>query len=127
MRGVSDINKKPLKPCSYPGCPKLSRTRYCEEHTGTRTSQPRNARKMGYDSRWEKYRKDFLMRNPLCVECLKQGKHTPATVVDHIVPHKGSRSLFWNEKNHQSLCVPCHNKKTANEDMGWWDTSKGLQ
>ena len=23
---------KPLKPCAYPGCPKLTSKRYCEEH-----------------------------------------------------------------------------------------------
>ena len=24
--------RKPKKPCAYPGCPKLTDTRYCEEH-----------------------------------------------------------------------------------------------
>ena len=121
------MNKKALKPCTYPGCPKLTRTRYCEEHTGTRTSPPRNARKMGYDSRWEKRRSNFLMNNPLCVECLKNGKYTPANVADHIVPHKGDKRLFYDDNNLQSLCDSCHGVKSSREDKGWWDTSKGLQ
>jgi 5-methylcytosine-specific restriction endonuclease McrA len=39
-----------------------------------------------------------------------------AKVVDHIKPHKGDHDLFWDEVNWQSLCEPCHNKKTARED-----------
>ena len=33
-----------------------------------------------------------LHSHSLCVECEKQGKLTQATVVDHIVPHRGDRS-----------------------------------
>lgn len=121
------MNKKPMKPCNYPTCPKLTQGRYCEDHVYTRDKPPRNARKMGYDKHWEKYRKNFLMQNPLCVDCLKEGTYTPANVVDHIIPHKGSRAIFWDESNHQAMCTTCHNRKTASEDMGWWDTSKGLR
>lgn len=31
-----------------------------------------------------------------------------ADVVDHIVPHKGDQSLFWNERNWQSCCAWHH-------------------
>jgi len=68
-----------------------------------------------YNYRWMKYSKARLRRYPLCVECLKQGKTTPATVTDHIKPHKGSRHLFWDYKNHASMCKTCHDKKTATE------------
>lgn len=33
----------------------------------------------------------------------------PATVVDHIQPHRGDMNIFWREGNHQSLCRSCHN------------------
>jgi len=55
----------------------------------------------------------YLRRNPLCVKCLKEGKTTPVTVVDHIEPHRGDYDKFWNEDNFQSLCESCHNRKTA--------------
>ena len=58
----------------------------------------------------------FKHSHPLCVECKKQGKLTQATVVDHIVPHRGDQKLFWDESNWQPLCKPCHDKKTWNED-----------
>jgi 5-methylcytosine-specific restriction protein A len=40
---------------------------------------------------------------------------TPATVVDHIVPHRGNQKLFWDRKNWQSLCKTHHDRKTAQE------------
>jgi 5-methylcytosine-specific restriction protein A len=42
----------------------------------------------------------------------------PATVVDHIVPHRGDPVLFWDEANWQGLCKLCHDAKTARE--GRW-------
>ncbi|WP_390622926.1 HNH endonuclease [Ralstonia syzygii] len=43
----------------------------------------------------------------------------PATVVDHIVPHKGDQHLFWRRSNWQALCKACHDRKTAREDGGF--------
>ena len=68
-----------------------------------------------YNWRWAKYSKSRLRKYPLCVECLKNGKTTPATVTDHVDPHKGSRHKFWDKKNHASLCKKCHDRKTATE------------
>ena len=57
---------------------------------------------------------DFLIENPLCVECLNMGRTEPATVVDHIVPHRGDLALFWDRRgNWQALCVDHHNRKTG--------------
>jgi 5-methylcytosine-specific restriction protein A len=42
-----------------------------------------------------------------------------ATVVDHIVPHKGDKVKFWDSSNWQSLCKRCHDAKTATEDGGF--------
>ena len=62
-----------------------------------------------YDSqKWRKARKRFLKQNPLCVYCQRSGRTSAATIVDHIVPHKNNKKLFWNEKNWQALCKNCH-------------------
>ena len=37
-----------------------------------------------------------LRRHPLCVECMKQGRYVKATDVDHIIPHRGDKILFWD-------------------------------
>ena len=67
----------------------------------------------GYDRKWQAARKAFLEKNPLCAACMKAGRLTPATVVDHIVPHRGDMRLFWDEKNWQPLCKQCHDNKTG--------------
>ena len=69
-----------------------------------------SAAKRGYDHRWRKARESFLRKHPLCVECSKIGIHTPATVVDHIIPHRGDSKLFWDKTNWQSLCRPHHDR-----------------
>lgn len=72
----------------------------------------------GYGGKWQRYRLKFLERNVLCVMCQAQGKVTEATVVDHIVDHRGNQALFWDRANHQALCKPCHSVKTAAEGVG---------
>lgn len=62
-----------------------------------------------YESpRWRKRRKLFLLRNPLCAMCMEVQKLTPATVVDHVIPHRGDLRLFWDEGNWRSSCKTCH-------------------
>jgi 5-methylcytosine-specific restriction protein A len=51
---------------------------------------------------------------------MKTNKVTAATVVDHVIPHKGDKALFWDESNWQPMCAPCHSSKTVKEDMGKW-------
>jgi len=36
---------------------------------------------------------------------------TAASVVDHIVAHRGDQELFWDQSNWQSLCKPCHDSE----------------
>ncbi|NMB34825.1 MAG: HNH endonuclease [Firmicutes bacterium] len=68
-------------------------------------------------------RKRVLLKHPLCAECKRQGRVTKATVVDHIIPHKGNPELFWDENNLQALCKPCHDLKTAREGR-WGERGK---
>lgn len=64
------------------------------------------ARERGYTSKWQKERAAYLAAHPVCVMCGR-----PATVVDHIVPHRGDDKLFWRRSNWQALCVRCHSGK----------------
>ncbi|PCJ18015.1 MAG: hypothetical protein COB02_11845 [Candidatus Cloacimonadota bacterium] len=65
---------------------------------------------------WRRLSKQYRLDNPLCAECQRQGKVYASEVVDHIIDHKGDYSLFWNKDNLQALCMPCHNRKTAQEN-----------
>jgi 5-methylcytosine-specific restriction enzyme A len=71
-----------------------------------------SARQRGYTHVWELARERYLADHPLCVECFRDDRLTPATVVDHVIPHRGDAVLFWDESNWQSLCTTCHNRKT---------------
>lgn len=118
-----------LHPCNHPGCPMLTNERYCDKHTRQHKREKEqyrekeqhreNSYQRGYTKRWARYRKSFLAAHPLCRECAKRNLIVAATVVDHIVPHKGDYDLFWETMNHQPLCAECHNRKTATEDGGF--------
>ena len=72
-----------------------------------------------YDSRrWRKAREQYLKGNPLCVDCLAFGKVTPASVVDHVIPHRGDERLFWDRANWAALCAPCHSAHKQREEKG---------
>lgn len=107
--------RKPKSPCRYPGCPNLcDHGVYCRDHAAYSADYMRgNAAERGYDGKWRKARTRFLRKHPLCVKCREQGKLTPATVVDHIIPHRGDPALFWDENNWQPLCRDCHGVKTG--------------
>ncbi|TFJ92147.1 HNH endonuclease signature motif containing protein [Lentibacillus salicampi] len=110
---------KPRRPCAEPGCTVLTDESYCNEHQKNyhkdHDRYRKTSHKRGYDWNWRKYRLSFLVRNPLCKYCGDRGMTVPATEVDHIVPHRGDRQLFWDASNHQGLCKSCHSIKTAKE------------
>lgn len=110
-------------PCRAPGCIELSDRGYCTEHMANREKEYEQRRgsaaSRGYNGDWRKARLMFIKRNPLCVHCLAIGVYREATDVDHIRPHKGSRDLFWDVGNWQSLCKSCHSTKTSKEDGRW--------
>ena len=74
-----------------------------------------SAHARGYDTRWNRARKMFLARHPLCAEHEKRDLRVASILVDHIVPHRGDYRLFWDEDNWQALCGTCHDRKTARE------------
>ena len=48
--------------------------------------------------------------------CLARKVTTPATIADHIVPHKGDEHLFYFGEL-QSLCQHCHNSRKKHQEM----------
>lgn len=122
---------RPKKPCAWIGCREYQeKDRFCAKHYEMwqeRLKQMRQQRdqerlsshKRGYTHRWRKVSKSYLISHPLCAECKRQGRLTPATEVDHIVAHKGDKKLFWDHSNWQPLCHECHSRKTAKENGGF--------
>ena len=81
--------RKPLKPCKYPGCPKLTSGLYCEEHAPLvakeydKYSRASNKNKK-YGREWKRIRDRYVREHPVCELCFKEGKLTPTTEVHHI-------------------------------------------
>lgn len=107
---------KPKRPCRYAGCAGFCEQGqvYCVEHLSESGDRQRGGAVFrGYDRKWREARVMYLRRHPLCVLCQAEGKLTPATVVDHVIPHRGDMKLFWDKSNWQGLCRKCHDKKTG--------------
>lgn len=109
--------------------------------SGLTTDSRLSSFKRGYDSRWQKAREGYLRANPFCVDCEGFGRLTPATVVDHIKPHRlgdaiesgdaekvaEARKLFWDKTNWQALCKLCHDShKQRLEKSGTVFNQRGL-
>lgn len=71
----------------------------------------KTAAQRGYNYQWRKASKQFLRTFTNCALC-----NAPATLVDHITPHKGDQTLFWNEHNWQPLCTTCHSKQKQRQE-----------
>lgn len=68
---------------------------------------------------------DQLLREPLCRRCRKQNRLIVATVVNHIVAHKGKWELFSDINNLESLCKSCHDGDAQREDKNGYSSMVG--
>lgn len=123
------------RPCTV--CGKLGQ---CPQHKHNRSTttpptepparvRPKTAAR-GYGGKWQSARKGYLVHHPYCVLCKERGRTVIATVIDHILPHRGDMTLFWDvQGNWRALCKSCHDQKTANEDShrgtdGKWGSAR---
>jgi len=77
------------------------------------------AAERGYDGRWQSARLGYLRKHPLCACCEANGRTVPAVLVDHVVPHRGDKALFWQRDNWQGLCERCHRVIKAIVERRW--------
>lgn len=109
--------RKPLHPCSTPGCPTLTAGRFCVAHhaeSARRQDQIRGtAAQRGYGAFHRRWRAAVLANDPVCVACLAAGVETLATVADHIVPLRLGGG--WEPENGQGLCETHHQQKSGKE------------
>lgn len=108
--------RKPKHPCSYPGCPKLTDGKYCEQHNQLMTQQERSTdaykeHKRRYGYKWKRIRDRHIKQHPLCEKCKEKGRLTPAEEVHHILPLACGGTN--DASNLMSLCKSCHSEITA--------------
>lgn len=117
------------KLCRRRGCRELTRepSGYCQAHEGDtigwrKTHRQVSAAERGYDAAWRRLR-DWVMRrdNGLCQPCLRAGRVTAATEVDHIIGKAEAKRMGWTRAdadahdNLQAICRECHKVKTAQD------------
>ena len=103
VHGIWEMTKPKMK------CPKCNKN-YNKSYD--MTMRDKEIDKFYHSAVWKKVRKMQLMREPLCVECKRV-----AIVADHIKEIKDGGERL-NLENLQSMCKPCHNRKTAKERRG---------
>lgn len=70
----------------------------------------------GYGYQWVKLRERIMRRDGyLCQPCLKRGRPTPASEVDHIIGKAQDGSD--DPENLQAICHACHVEKTKRENI----------
>lgn len=99
-------------PCGKTGCREY---KPCPHHAHA-TTKTRTER--GYDNRWLDASREYLRQHPHCQACQKNGVLERAAEVDHVKPHRGDQTLFWDRSNWQALCKKCHSRKTAVDTGG---------
>ena len=113
---------RPKRPCRAPGCRGLCEPgdQFCLEHKKQQMAQynryerDKDAQAFYNSAEWRGARERHRREHPLCEECLRNGMIRPATLVDHIIPiRQGGARL--DDRNLQSLCDTCHNRKSIEE------------
>jgi len=85
---------------------------YCPAHRPP--APPKETDPFYLSVRWRRFRGWYLRNHPLCELCEREGRLTPAQMVDHIIELKDGGDRL-SEENAQALCWKCHNVKTAAE------------
>lgn len=113
---------KPKRPCSYPGCPRLTSGRFCEEHAKVEAKRyetydrdPDTRRR--YGRAWKRIRDSYVQQHPMCELCQRDGKFVPTEEVHHKVPLAGGGTHA--RENLIALCKTCHARLHAERGDRW--------
>jgi len=94
-------------------CPKCKKA---NNKTYDKTMRSKDRAKIYNSKKWKDVRVKALVRDELmCVMCRAKGIDAKAEEVDHILELQDRLDLAFELDNLQSLCKPCHSKKTKLE------------
>jgi 5-methylcytosine-specific restriction protein A len=78
-----------------------------------------SASERGYTHRWSTAARTFRARHPLCRGCEAAGLVEAAVLVDHVEPHKGDSTRFWDTSMWQSSCRWHHDVVKQRLEQMW--------
>jgi HNH endonuclease domain protein len=118
----TNVPSKPKRPCSSPGCPKLTHGRFCEEHAKKEAQRYEKydrdpAVRRRYGRAWKRIRDRYAEAHPLCELCQQNGKLTPTEEIHHKLPL--SEGGTHATENLIALCKSCHAKLHAERGDRW--------
>lgn len=70
-------------------------------------------------ARWQALRYAVLTRDLFTCQwpgCGRVEADTSRLVADHRRAHRGDEKLFWDERNLQTLCKPCHDSRKQRQE-----------
>ena len=119
--------RKPKRPCSSPGCPKLTDGRFCEEHAKAEAKRYEKydrdpAVRRRYGRAWKRIRDRYVQEHPLCELCQAEGRLVPTQEVHHKLPL--SEGGTHARENLIALCQSCHSKIHAERGDRWRSKQK---
>ena len=79
----------------------------------------KTTKERGYGHDWRKLSEFKRKIDPLCEECAKAGRTTPADHVHHIVPIVEAEERRLDMDNLMSVCVDCHEKLERGKNNDW--------
>ena len=116
------VPSKPKRPCSHPGCPRLTNGRFCEEHAKAEAKRyeqydrdPETRRR--YGRVWKRMRDAYVQQHPVCELCQRDGQLVATEEVHHKVPL--AEGGTHDRNNLISLCKACHAKIHAERGDRW--------
>lgn len=82
----------------------------------SRSNQP--WRKWYSTAQWERLRQATFLRDRYqCQRCKRLEGNTSKLICDHVTPHRGDQSKFFNPDNLTTLCKPCHDSAKQREEQ----------
>ena len=101
-------------------CPTINKLPKKPQQQQRPVSDAKSIRAIAYNSaQWRKMRDTYMHEHPICEDCLKKGKVTPATDIHHIrSPFRGGEinwTLLLDYNNLMSLCKECHGLRHAKQ------------
>lgn len=94
-----------------------------KDNTRNEHTPMRELRRKAYNStQWRNLRNTYIKQNPLCAECLRKGKVTPAEDIHHIKSPFKTGEINWHllldYDNLEGLCKSCHSEH-HNKEQGF--------
>lgn len=116
-----------LRSCA--DCGRICEGYRCDECEAKRPKRP-NFRQRGYSADWDRKRKAFLLKHPLCALCGR-----PANVADHFpISRKQLVAQGVSDPDAEHFLRPlchrpgrgnsCHSSETAQNEPGGWNINK---